>query len=696
MENSGTNLQLSIAAEQKKFWATNANLSPDDRQKSWERHLKEVFERYTAPSVPQSSSRTSTAVNRRRLPGSDRSLSFGGHTILGTPPIQKSLSAVSRRRVLSNASAPAASSVAMSRSASLRSANSRNQDLFLATITDQMPLETFVTNNGHVISSMGAWDAQSQQDEPYNVLAPDTCTSSFQTKSSAGSANELDDFGVLPYDFLTNNGFGNSHLPSVSVLPSPLRSPPSNFPHQDSQRLSISSDASPAFDQGPGFFDFSSPSNLSSAELTQATTAPTDMSRSQSTSETPLCESLNMLHCRSLGGMSDGSSIGNSSRSELTLSMGTQTKGEMTRLDKDFDLRGTGGCIEEVSSAAYGHATPLLQHEESTAHMQRVGSNGSTNSERSDRSTRNREILENGTRPILPKSSTAHDDRKCALTTDEVTTNSPGGSSRRRLPIEPSKRKYARRTSRQRVWCKLCPDRPAGFKGDHELRRHMASKHAGAKKVVWICEDQSPDKKFLSNCKACMEKRQYNIYYNAAAHLRRTHFNPRSKKNDSSTMTSRAGSSGGQDPPMKELKKWLKEVHLPDAASNLIPVQTEPLQQSLDTLTSASTNPFTPNPEQFTPYFDDPLGLLGFTNEHSPFPNANTNILLPSAGGDINTRIDAAQMARDTLLIDSDGVLSLRDISLEGGSIEPISLHETFPEFRSDDDPFIDPSLCNP
>lgn len=72
----------------------------------------------------------------------------------------------------------------------------------------------------------------------------------------------------------------------------------------------------------------------------------------------------------------------------------------------------------------------------------------------------------------------------------------------------------------------------------------------------WVCcePDNGKDQAMqpvvaLSTCKACVEQKQYGAYYNAAAHLRRAHFQPH-----------RGGKASGDWPPMSILKDWMREV----------------------------------------------------------------------------------------------------------------------------------------
>ncbi|KAF4998100.1 hypothetical protein FGRMN_3397 [Fusarium graminum] len=127
----------------------------------------------------------------------------------------------------------------------------------------------------------------------------------------------------------------------------------------------------------------------------------------------------------------------------------------------------------------------------------------------------------------------------------------PSGES-----ISPSRLKSSsRRTSLRRVFCDKCNEHPDGFRGDHELRRHMDAKHSATVKR-WVCKEpkthvpSSPQPMIpLSRCKACLAQKRYGAYYNAAAHLRRAHFRPH-----------RVGKASGDWPSMSVLKDWMREV----------------------------------------------------------------------------------------------------------------------------------------
>lgn len=125
-------------------------------------------------------------------------------------------------------------------------------------------------------------------------------------------------------------------------------------------------------------------------------------------------------------------------------------------------------------------------------------------------------------------------------------------------PMAPSRFKPYSRMPVRRVYCTKCNEYPEGFRGEHELRRHTEAKHAALVKR-WVCkepESQTPTAPQpvipLAKCKACLTQKHYGAYYNAAAHLRRAHFNPH-----------RGGKASGDWPPMSILKDWMQEVRQP-------------------------------------------------------------------------------------------------------------------------------------
>jgi hypothetical protein len=197
-------------------------------------------------------------------------------------------------------------------------------------------------------------------------------------------------------------------------------------------------------------------------------------------------------------------------------------------------------------------------------HMQRnysqisTSTNSSTNSTASQQkaATRRQKQIANGaSQPLRPKILTPH----------PKPAPKPIAAQKQRIPRLPSQHK-----AKTPLQCSHCA---ITLRGPHELQRHWENVHAPMKRV-WICvqPEQSPfkPKKGLNICKQCKQGKQYNVYYNAAAHLRRGHFSPskRGRRPRGEVVTSALTLSleRSRGPSIEELKAcgWLKEITVPN------------------------------------------------------------------------------------------------------------------------------------
>lgn len=188
--------------------------------------------------------------------------------------------------------------------------------------------------------------------------------------------------------------------------------------------------------------------------------------------------------------------------------------------------------------------------------MTRDASSDSNTSSTSRISRRSQEQIAQAARPIAPKDASE----------TPMPSSSLSGSQdmlRQRSAPEPKvsipKLQYSRQT-KEKLKCERCNKNPDGYRGAHELHRHMALDHDSFR-TAWVCVDISSHG-FLSGCTACESKKPYGQDYNAAAHLRRFHFHPKSeiRRTNVDPEERRGGKGGGKDPPMSECRRWMTKI----------------------------------------------------------------------------------------------------------------------------------------
>ncbi|KKY19355.1 hypothetical protein UCDDS831_g05560 [Diplodia seriata] len=231
------------------------------------------------------------------------------------------------------------------------------------------------------------------------------------------------------------------------------------------------------------------------------------------------------------------------------------------------------------SAVASNSAARSDAHFSPVGNMARSGSMESNDSAGSPSRPKRRHIeqIASGSRPIAPKASeggfamnSAQMERAPSAATSASLIRVPTSDGTGTKSVAAiSKAPYVRPVH-PKIMCQKCNEHPEGFRGEHELRRHTERVHAAIRKV-WVTVDASPNKQFLAHCKACRNGKKYGAYYNAAAHLRRAHFNPRKRGRKAKGDERRGGKGGGDHPPMDVLKQyWMKEVEefVPENASS--------------------------------------------------------------------------------------------------------------------------------
>jgi hypothetical protein len=359
--------------------------------------------------------------------------------------------------------------------------------------------------------------------------------------------SDLTDVGEDPSDYI----FRTIGTPTVSVSPS--------LPIPSTNMLNT-------------YQYIPAPSTPTSDSLTTATTLTSNMSRQNSLNEYML-ESMHLMKCSSNTSYSQDISHDQTIYDQVPPFPSSRHSRRSSNEEQTQLLIGAGGVSHE---SQFSHSLQFPSSGLSSEKMEKSQSNESTSSLSSTSSSRNVQRLQAqinlaNARPLMPKGGSEDTimSRENSSQSMNRLESKDGSSDKVAISSKPT---YTR-PKHDRVYCKQCDSHQEGFRGEHELRRHQDREHKPLVKK-WVCiaptdgSSSHPEPVLpLTRCKACHQQRKkYGAYYNAAAHLRRAHFKPKSKsartKSNSKVEDGekRGGKGGGDWPPMSELKYWMKEV----------------------------------------------------------------------------------------------------------------------------------------
>ncbi|KAI9666991.1 MAG: hypothetical protein M1829_005598 [Trizodia sp. TS-e1964] len=560
----------SLVRDRRQFYQNNQHCSKEELESLWTNRIYTLA--YSALRLADDAD-APVAPPHIPMTSVSRSFSTDAHSFLRPTLPFDTPAAIRPVRSISQQSAPAAASMAKARMRhSLPSSNPGALSPFPAFCSSVDPPTTATAT-----ASLDVWK-NSLDNEPFSAYT--TSRPELATRRLTQPLPQLTESDLVdPAIWLTMEGVTAPITPANNLSLHPTSPSFPRYPPRNAR--SFRHRASTASDQAwtTGFLDTTSqPPSTPTTELTTAASTISDMTRQGSSFESIMDPSIsdNVAMLRMLS-TSDFSSHLDSVQSCADAQVPTLS---LSNANQSQFVGGIGGVTLDLPSKSQQtpltplSSDPFASASIGTASMIRSASHQSAASSSSQRAAqRRKETLEQAKRPIRPKEET-----EATPMSRNASAMSTASAKTRKTVTTISRRRVAR------VTCLICPNQP-NFKGEHELVRHCNREHNPVRKL-WVANDISEKRDFLSKCKHCRNGKRYGAYYNLAAHLRRAHFEP--KKSQAAAPTSPA-----VEVTMDMLKPWMKLVVV--EVDNLDTIDDHTMASADDVTERAPPDDFSPS-----------------------------------------------------------------------------------------------------